>query len=147
MNSVPCMPATLYEVKVDYETNDCFYELNKTIKLITLELEQNVEIETNISLVTSQIFKDLFSESDFIAMDADLNFLSKREFSWLQEHSFTIHLKDILLFQDLVEKIRLMEDFSIRDGNKSETIKIFKKELDPVKEEIRIGMEEFFKAD
>jgi len=40
-----------------------------------------------------------------------------------------------------------MEDFSIRDGNKSETIKIFKKELDPVKEEIRIGMEEFFKAD
>jgi len=63
------------------------------------------------------------------------------------KHSFAIHLKIILLPEDLVEKIRLMEDFSIRDGNKSETIKIFKKELDPVKEEIRIGMEEFFKAD
>lgn len=149
MNSVSCVPAALYEVKVDYETNDCFYELNKKIKLITLELEQNVEIETNsnVSLATSQMFKDLFSESDFIVMDADLNFLSKREFSWLEEHSFAIHLKDILLPEDLAEKIWLLEDFSIRKDNKSETIEMFKKELDPVKEEIRIGMEEFFKVD
>ena len=149
MNSVSSLPATLYQVKVDYDTNDCFYELNKTIKLITLESEQDVESKTNlnVSLATSQMLKDLFSEIDFIAMDSDLNFLTKREFSWLQEHSFAIHLKDILLPEDLAEKIWLLEDLSTRDGNRSETIEMFKKELDPVKEEIRIGLQEFFKAD
>ncbi len=143
MNSVSYLPATLYKVKISYKINDCIYELNKKIKLITIQTEAN----SNVSAATSQMFKDLFSESDFIGMDSDLNFLSKREFVILQENSFAIHLKSILIPEDLVEKIGLLEDFSIRNGNKSETIEMFKEELDPVKEEIRIGMEEFFKVD
>ena len=129
--------AALYEIRVD----------NKHSKVINVVIPEGIDsIEfIEFKFLNTPIFQEIFSKPVCLIMDSNWNFFCQCEFDSIKENSSSNHLRTVFLSKELVRKIFLVYQVSFKnDDNKTKIYPMYSSELDPVHDEIKAEMLQFW---